>query len=511
MNDNTLCSALVADPPWEFDMKKTGGGFDSGASSKYSTLSLDQIKAFPLPTFEKNAILFLWRVSSMVEEAYAVCRAWGFVPKTEIVWFKGSKKDLVIDPNVELTDEEIKLHMGMGTLTRGAHETCIVATRGTFKVQNRGVRSVFFAPAQEHSRKPDVFYDLVEKLVWGGSLERADEESLSVQRRLREQRTIVELFARRERPAWDCYGNELARPSPLWMVASVPSSSENVMVVGGTNSARIRLVDAIDQEWIWATARARAEVDQAPDHSALIALLAGAPKRGRKKKGSSHDPSASGREAHSLPTAGETPENQQDHEKSSEGASGETNTSPPHENVTERGRTDREHKIARAKAEGLLSLDLYGEDAWIRLQFEAPPGWFSFTLPPDSPADTANAIAKRGIKVSLVDDVTKWTSHERVAALLWATGKIRTLPPCVGAIIGDQVAAEPVATATADPPSINPDAVVTTVDRVVVGNGSTAEEHRAQRRKREEGKSKRKKKSNAWDVATERAKIEDSP
>lgn len=487
---NTLCSALVADPPWSFDMKKTGGGFDSGASSHYATLSIDQIKAFPLPTFEKNAILFLWRVSSMVEEAYAVCRAWGFVPKTEIVWFKGSKKDLVIDPGVELTDEEIKLHMGMGTLTRGAHETCIVATRGSFKVQNRGVRSVFFAPAQEHSRKPDAFYEIVEKLVWGGSLEKdALEESLSVQRRLREQRPIVELFARRERDGWDCYGNELSRPSPLWLAAGASPTSENVMVIAGTDSARISLVDAIDQEWSWATARARAEVDatEADGHAALIGLLAGATKRGRKKKGSSEDPKASENKTHSPANAEVSqPKDTEESAKSSEGASGETNTSRPHENVTEKGAVEREQKIARAKAEGLLSLDLYGEDAWIRLAFEAPPGWFSFTQPKDEIDVLAKALEARSLTVSLVD-LAGWSPHDRRAAFLWATGKIRTLPPIIAAIQQDKPG-EPVAPTSSD---------------------TTAAQHREQRRLREEAKKrgrKKKKPAAGWDAATARAK-----
>lgn len=485
---NTLCSALVADPPWEFDMKKTGGGFDSGASSHYSTLSIDQIKAFPLPTFEKNAILFLWRVSSMVEEAYAVCRAWGFVPKTEIVWFKGSKKDLVIDPNVELTDEEIKLHMGMGMFTRGAHETCIVATRGSFKVQNRGVRSVFFAPAQEHSRKPDAFYEIVEKLVWGSVPEgKWNEQTLTFDR----DRKIVELFARRERPDWDCYGNELPRSSPLWLASGAAPSSENAMVIAATDGARISLVDAIDQEWSWATARARAEVDGAPDHghTALIGLLAGATKRGRKKKGSSQDPSASKGEAHSPPTHEEASENTQASEKSAEGASEETNTFRPHENVTEKGRTDREHQIARAKAEGLLSLDLYGEDAWIRLAFEAPAGWFSHKAQKDDVGALATALEAKSLPVSLID-LAKWSPHDRRAAFLWATGQLRTLPPIIGAIQNEK----PVAT-TPTP-----------------STGSTAEQHREQRRLREEAAKKRGRKkkpaeaSSSWDTATARAR-----
>jgi N6-adenosine-specific RNA methylase IME4 len=163
---------LVADPPWKFGDSLPGAG--RGAVKHYACMSVEQICSFDLPPLENDAFLFLWRVASMPEEALRVVRAWGFVPKSEIVWRK-----LTVNG---------KVHFGMGRTVRAAHETCIVATRGRPQPKARNVRSIFDAPVGRHSAKPDAFYDLVEELADG---------------------PYAELFARRHRAGWRCFGNEL--------------------------------------------------------------------------------------------------------------------------------------------------------------------------------------------------------------------------------------------------------------------------------------------------------------
>ena len=170
---------ITADPPWSFGDKLPGPG--RGAEKHYSVISTDDICAFPLPPVEDDSLLFLWRVSAMQEEALRVVRAWGFVPKSEIVWVKTSGKPTVLGPN---------LAFGMGRYVRASHETCLVCARGRASalVRDHSVRSVFFAPRQEHSRKPEEFYGLVERLAPG---------------------PYVELFARHRRPGWTQFGDEL--------------------------------------------------------------------------------------------------------------------------------------------------------------------------------------------------------------------------------------------------------------------------------------------------------------
>lgn len=202
---------IVADPAWLFGDKLPGPG--RGASKHYGCMTVDEIAALALPAHAADCHLFLWRVSAMVEEAYRVVRAWGFVPKSEIVWRKTTTKG--------------GRHFGMGHHVRAEHETCIVAVRGRPKVKCRSIRSVFDAPdltpydeyeADEssvleavaprgtekgkkiiHSRKPAEFFDLVERLCPG---------------------PYAEMFAREQRAGWTVIGNEVPG-APTTMTAAI--------------------------------------------------------------------------------------------------------------------------------------------------------------------------------------------------------------------------------------------------------------------------------------------------
>jgi N6-adenosine-specific RNA methylase IME4 len=166
-------SVLCADPPWKFGDKLPGAG--RGAEKNYSCMTVDELCAFELPPLAPDCYLFMWRVSSMVEEAYRVVRAWGFAPKSEIVWQKLTATG--------------KPWFGMGRTVRASHETAIIAVRGKPRPIARSVRSTFSAVAlkEKHSAKPEAFYDIVESLAAG---------------------PYVELFARRQRAGWTCRGDQ---------------------------------------------------------------------------------------------------------------------------------------------------------------------------------------------------------------------------------------------------------------------------------------------------------------
>jgi len=164
---------VVADPPWPFEDRLPGG---RGAAQHYRTLALERIKRFPLPELEKDAVLFLWRVAAMQEEALEVVRAWGFTPKAEVVWAK-------------TTDDGKRLRMGMGRTVRNCHETCLIAVRGKPVCLSKRELSIFYAPRGPlHSAKPDKFFKLVQRLYAG---------------------PYAELFARAERAGWEQYGDML--------------------------------------------------------------------------------------------------------------------------------------------------------------------------------------------------------------------------------------------------------------------------------------------------------------
>ncbi len=134
------------------------------------------LQRFPLPPLAPDALLFLWRVSSMPEEGLRIVRAWGFVPKSELVWLKKTKTG--------------KRHFGMGRYVRAEHETCIIAARGKAKdlILSKSVRSVFEGAVGEHSAKPEEFYKIVEQLMPGPH---------------------GELFSRARREGWFCFGDEV--------------------------------------------------------------------------------------------------------------------------------------------------------------------------------------------------------------------------------------------------------------------------------------------------------------
>lgn len=174
----TEYKCIVADPPWAFRDSLPGEG--RGAVKHYHVLPTKGLELFPLqgqpafPLIADDAWLFMWRTAAMAEDAYGVARAWGFTPKSEIVWNKVTASG--------------KQHFGMGHYVRAAHETCIVAVRGSPKVLSHSVRSTFSAPVGKHSEKPAEFFRIVEQLAPGPR---------------------VEMFARCRRPGWDALGDEV--------------------------------------------------------------------------------------------------------------------------------------------------------------------------------------------------------------------------------------------------------------------------------------------------------------
>lgn len=178
-NERHHFPCIVADPPWKFGDSLPGT--KRGASKHYKTLTLPEIICHaPYATLAMappDCIMFLWRVAAMQREALDLAAAWGFVVKSELVWEKTTKTG--------------KDHFGMGHYVRASHETCLICVRGKPKVLDHSIRSRFRAPVQKHSQKPDLFYEIVEKLTPGPRLE---------------------LFARRHRQGWFCLGDEL-RPA----------------------------------------------------------------------------------------------------------------------------------------------------------------------------------------------------------------------------------------------------------------------------------------------------------
>ena len=76
---------------------------------------------------------------------------------------------------------------GMGYWVRAEYRILLAWTRGNPKRLNADVPQAIIEPRREHSRKPDEIHGRIERLVAG---------------------PYLELFARQQRPGWDCWGNE---------------------------------------------------------------------------------------------------------------------------------------------------------------------------------------------------------------------------------------------------------------------------------------------------------------
>lgn len=199
---------LMADPPWLHKDQLPGKG--RGATKHYECMPTADIMAFPIPQMLRPSVLFMWRLANMQEDALAVVKAWGYTIKTEVVWNKTKRcqrcKGSGHDNDPALKCQRCKgagwvPHMGMGWHTRGSHETCLICTRGVglSKIRlDKSIGSTIFAPPPKkrriatpgrirHSAKPDEIFDLAERLYPG---------------------PYVELFSRKDRAGWDCFGDE---------------------------------------------------------------------------------------------------------------------------------------------------------------------------------------------------------------------------------------------------------------------------------------------------------------
>jgi len=169
-------SIIYADPPWNYrDIGKAG---KRGASYKYSTIEINELKKFPIDLMcEKNCALFLWVTMPQLQNAIDLIKAWNFKYKTcAFTWIKLNRKDK-------------KPFIGMGHYTRANAELCLLAMRGKLKRVSASVRSVIQSPICEHSKKPDEVRERIVNLF--GDIPR------------------IELFARQITEGWDCWGDEI--------------------------------------------------------------------------------------------------------------------------------------------------------------------------------------------------------------------------------------------------------------------------------------------------------------
>jgi N6-adenosine-specific RNA methylase IME4 len=159
--------AILADPPWSDGLNETSYG-----ARHYKTLDVDEIAALPVASLAADqAHLFLWSPNNMLPDALQVMEAWGFKHRGVRTWVKTGKP-------------------GTGFYFRNNTEQLLFGIRGPpLRFRDDNVASWFEAPRGCHSEKPALVHEMIEGTSPG---------------------PFLELYARRERPGWDVWGDQVS-------------------------------------------------------------------------------------------------------------------------------------------------------------------------------------------------------------------------------------------------------------------------------------------------------------
>lgn len=136
---------ILADPEWKFEVWSEKGK-DRSADNHYPTSALDEIFKRDVRSIAANdCVLFLWATVPMLPQALAVLAEWGFTYKSHFVWVKDKA--------------------GTGYWNRNKHELLLIGTKGEIPAPAPGTQfiSAIAADVGEHSAKPEIFLQLIEK------------------------------------------------------------------------------------------------------------------------------------------------------------------------------------------------------------------------------------------------------------------------------------------------------------------------------------------------------------
>jgi N6-adenosine-specific RNA methylase IME4 len=171
-------STILVDPPWRFQNRTGKMAPEHKRLRRYATMSFAEIAALPVAAHARSpSHLYLWCPNALLAEALEIMRAWGFTYKTNLVWYK-TRKDGGPDGR------------GVGFYFRNTSELLLFGIRGSMRTLPPGRRQVNVVACrkQEHSRKPEAFYDVIERCSPG---------------------PYLELFARAPRKNWTSWGDEV--------------------------------------------------------------------------------------------------------------------------------------------------------------------------------------------------------------------------------------------------------------------------------------------------------------
>ena len=187
MAETMKFKTVLADPPWQFQNRTGKMAPEHKRLTRYSTMKLADICSLPVADMlDETAHLYLWVPNALMPEGLEVLKAWGFEYKTNLIWYK-VRKDGGPDGR------------GVGFYFRNVTEMILFGVKGNKARTLQPGRSqvnIIRSMKQEHSRKPDELYDLIERCSPG---------------------PYLEMFARGVRPGWTSWGDQANEDyKPTW-------------------------------------------------------------------------------------------------------------------------------------------------------------------------------------------------------------------------------------------------------------------------------------------------------
>lgn len=179
-NSKTTYDVILADPPWRQAKggKKAVRPRSSGEKLDYPTLPLDDIKrqleAVTSSDGVVSQVLFLWTIDKYLFDAERIAKELGFKLHARMIWNKVTG-------------------IPSAFTVRYGHEYLLYMYKGKFmpiaKEERGKIHTVFTEQVKRHSQKPEISFRIIERLYPNARK--------------------LEMYARKERDGWDCWGNEV--------------------------------------------------------------------------------------------------------------------------------------------------------------------------------------------------------------------------------------------------------------------------------------------------------------
>ena len=196
--ENKGYKAILADPPWRFTNRTGKVAPEHKRLNRYDTLSLEEIMEIPVSlAANESSHLYLWVPNALLPEGLEVMKAWGFQYKSNLIWHK-IRKDGGPDGR------------GVGFYFRNTTEIVLFGIRGRMRTlqPGRSQVNIIRSQKQEHSRKPDELYEIIENCSPG---------------------PYLEIFARGKRKGWDVFGNQADNYNIEWDTYANNSKNKSLL------------------------------------------------------------------------------------------------------------------------------------------------------------------------------------------------------------------------------------------------------------------------------------------